>query len=113
MAENLEYKLQSRATDKQKTAREKLLELFQTLPLPPEHLIVKLRLYMRSSVVAKFFYINELYEKVVNIPVVAMDELNSFEFPGETIAFWEAFGSMNYRLYRSRFLSDCLYAVIE
>jgi len=253
MAENLDYKLQSRATEKQKTARETLLELFQTTPLPPEHLLVNLGLYMRSSVVAKFLYVNELYEKIVNIPgvvmefgvwwgqnlalfeslraayepynytrkiigfdtyegypsvsekdgkcdlvalnqyavsenyldhlaalldyhqqenvmshvkkyelvkgdatvsiqdylkehpetiislayfdmqlyeptkvcleaikpyltkgsVIAMDELNNFEFPGETIAFREAFGSMNYRLYRSRFLPDRSYAIIE
>jgi hypothetical protein len=45
--------------------------------------------------------------------VVAMDELNSSEFPGESIAFREAFGSMNFRLFRSRFLPDRSYAVIE
>ncbi len=249
----LDYKLQSRASEKHKTAREKLLELFQNTPLPPEHLLVNLGLYMRSSVVAKFLYVNELFEKIINIPgvvmefgvwwgqnlalfeslraayepynytrkiigfdtyegypsvsekdgscdlvalnqyavsadylehltalldyhqqenvmshvkkyelvkgdatvsigdylkehpetiislayfdmqlyeptvkcleaikpylvkgsVVAMDELNSFEFPGETVAFREAFASMNYRLYRSRFLPDRSYAVIE
>ena len=249
----LDYKLQSRASEKQKSAREQLLELFQTTPIPPEHLLVNLGLYMRSSVVAKFLYVNEIYQQVVAIPgvvmefgvwwgqnlalfesfraayepynytrkiigfdtyegypslsvqdgscdlvalnqyavsenylehlsalldyhqqenvmshvkkyelvkgdatvtigeylgahpetivslayfdmqlyeptlrcleaikpylvkgsVVAMDELNSFEFPGETVAFREAFGDMNFKLLRSRFLPDRSYAVIE
>jgi len=249
----LDYKLQSRASEKQKSARERLLELFQTTPIPPEHLLVNLGLYMRSSVVAKFLYVNELYQQVVAIPgvvmefgvwwgqnmalfesfraayepynytrkiigfdtyegypsvsgqdgscdlvalnqyavsenyeehlsalldyhqqenvmshvkkyelvkgdatvtvseylsahpetivslayfdmqlyeptlrcleaikpylvkgsVVAMDELNSFEFPGETIAFREAFKDINFRLLRSRFLPDRSFAVIE
>lgn len=249
----LDYKLQSRASEKQKTAREKLLELFQTSPIPPEHLLVNLGLYTRSSVVAKFLYVNELYQQITNIPgvvmefgvwwgqnmalfesfraayepynytrkiigfdtyegypstsekdgdcdlvalnqyavsenylehltalldyhqqenvmshvkkyelvkgdatvtigkyleahpetiislayfdmqlyeptlkcleaikpylvkgsVIAMDELNSFEFPGETVAFREAFASVNFRIYRSRFLPDRSYAVIE
>jgi hypothetical protein len=249
----LDYTLQSRASEKQKTARETLLELFQTTPIPPEHLLVNFGLYMRSSVVAKFLYVNELYQQIINIPgvvmefgvwwgqnlalfesfraayepynytrkiigfdtyegypsispqdgscdlvklnqyavsenymehlsallayhqqenvmshvkkyelvkgdatvtigeyldnhpetiislayfdmqlyeptlkcleaikpylvkgsVIAMDELNSSEFPGETVAFREAFGSMNFRLTRSRFLPDRSYAVIE
>ncbi|MEI6206725.1 MAG: TylF/MycF/NovP-related O-methyltransferase [Desulfuromonadales bacterium] len=249
----LDYKLQSRASEKQKSAREKLLELFQTTPIPPEHLLVNLGLYMRSSVVAKFLYVNELYQQIITIPgvvmefgvwwgqnlalfesfraayepynytrkiigfdtyegypslseqdgscdlvklnqyavtenylehlsalldyhqqenvmshvrkyelvkgdatvtigeylgrhpetiislayfdmqlyeptltcleaikpylvkgsVIAMDELNSSEFPGETVAFREAFGSMNFRLLRSRFLPDRSFAVIE
>jgi hypothetical protein len=251
--DELDYKLQSRASEKQMTAREKLLELFQTTPIPPEHLLVNLGLYTRSSVIAKFLYVNELYQQITTIPgvvmefgvwwgqnlalfeslravyepynytrkiigfdtyegypsiseqdgscdlvklnqyavsedylehlsalldyhqqenvmshvkkyelvkgdatvtigeylekhtetiislayfdmqlyeptlmcleaikpylvkgsVIAMDELNSSEFPGETVAFREAFGSMNFRLFRSRFLPDRSYAVIE
>jgi hypothetical protein len=250
---DLDYQTQSRASEKQKKARERLLELFQNSPLPPEHLLVNLGLYMRSSVVAKFLYVNELYQKILEMPgvvmefgvwwgqnlalfesfraayepynytrkiigfdtfkgypsvsdkdgkcdlvalgqyavpenyldhltslldyhqeenvmshvkkyelvkgdasvticqylkehpetiislayfdmqlykptvdclkaikpflikgsIVAMDELNSFEFPGETLAFREAFESMNFRLYRSRFLPDRSYAIIE
>jgi len=249
----LDYNLQSRASQQQKIARGKLLELFQSTPIPTEHLLVNLGLYMRSSVIAKFLYVNELYQQIINIPgvvmefgvwwgqnlalfeslravyepynytrkiigfdtfegypsiseqddscdlvklnqyavsenylehlsalldyhqqenimshvkkfelikgdatitikeyfgkhpetivslayfdmqlyeptincleavkpylvkgsVIAMDELNSPEFPGETVAFREAFGSMSFRLYRSRFLPDRAYAVLE
>jgi len=249
----LDYKLQSRASEKQKEARKELISLFRNTPLPIEHLLVNLGLYMRSSVVAKFLYVNELYERIIKIPgiimefgvwwgqnmalfeslraayepynftrkvvgfdtfkgypsiskkdgkcdlvalkqydvsgnyvdhlgkvldyhqrenvmshikkfeivegdaikttvqylkkhpetiislayfdmqlyeptqmclemikpylvrgsVVAMDELNCPEFPGETIAFREVFGSTGYRLYRSRFLPDRSYAIVE
>lgn len=45
--------------------------------------------------------------------VIAMDELNSADFPGETVAFRETFGLNTYRLVRSRFLPDRSYVVIE
>lgn len=45
--------------------------------------------------------------------VIAMDELNNWEFPGETIAFNEALGIGNYRLIRSQFLPDRTYLIIE
>jgi hypothetical protein len=45
--------------------------------------------------------------------VLAMDELNSADFPGETIAFREVIGLDRYRLVRSRFLPDRSYVVIE
>ena len=45
--------------------------------------------------------------------VLAMDELNSADFPGETLAFKEAIGLDKYRLVRSRFLPDRTYAVID
>jgi hypothetical protein len=45
--------------------------------------------------------------------VIAMDELNSWEFPGETVAFREVIGLDTYRLVRSRFLPDRTYLIIE
>lgn len=45
--------------------------------------------------------------------VLAMDELNSHDFPGETIALREAFGLDKYAIHRSRFLPDRSYIVIE
>jgi hypothetical protein len=45
--------------------------------------------------------------------VIAMDELNSADFPGETVAFREAIGLDRYRLVRSRFLPDRSYVVID
>ena len=45
--------------------------------------------------------------------VIAMDELNASEFPGETIAFRESVGLDRYRLRRSRFLPDRTYFVVD
>ncbi len=45
--------------------------------------------------------------------VIAMDELNSWEFPGETIAFHEVIGLNSYKLRRSGFLPDRTYLIIE
>jgi hypothetical protein len=72
-SEKLEYKLQSFSKENQKIARQMLTHLFKTTPLPDEHLLVNLGLYQRSSVVAKFLYLNELYQHVVKIPGVIME----------------------------------------
>src|SRR5205823_14007309 len=45
--------------------------------------------------------------------VVALDELNCSEFPGETLALREAWGLDRYRLTRSQFLPDRTYLTIE
>src|SRR5882672_2493878 len=68
-----EQRVQTRGSEKQKSARETLLSLFQSNPLPPDQLLTNLGLFMRSSVVAKFLYVNELYEKILNTPGVVME----------------------------------------
>jgi hypothetical protein len=45
--------------------------------------------------------------------VLAMDELNSPDFPGETVAFKEIVGLDRYRIVRSRFLPDRSYVVVD
>lgn len=45
--------------------------------------------------------------------VIAMDELNSRDFPGETIAVKEVLGLDRYHIARSRFLPDRSYIIIE
>jgi hypothetical protein len=45
--------------------------------------------------------------------VLAMDELNTAEFPGETVAFREALGLDRYPMRRSRFLPDRTYVIID
>lgn len=66
-------KLQSRASERQLKARLKLVELFSESPLPVEQLLVNLHLYMRSSVIAKVLYIDELYQEIIGIPGVIME----------------------------------------
>lgn len=66
-------KLQSRKTISQEQNRKDLLSLFDKTPIPPQELAVNLHLYMRSSVLAKLLYINELYELIVEVPGVIME----------------------------------------
>lgn len=68
-----DYQLQSRASEDQKSARKRLLELFKSCPIPDEELLVNLGLYIRSSALAKILYINELYQRIVNTPGVIME----------------------------------------
>lgn len=68
-----EYQLQSRASTNQKSARKLLLDLFRRSPIPEEELLVNLGLYIRSSVLAKFLYLNELYQLILNTPGIIME----------------------------------------
>jgi hypothetical protein len=42
-------------------------------PIPRDELVVNLALYMRSSVLAKVLYVDELYRRIVDIPGVVME----------------------------------------
>ena len=66
-------KLQTRSSNHQQEARLELVKLFEETPIPTEELLVNLPLYMRSSVLAKLLYINELYKMIIRIPGVIME----------------------------------------
>ena len=66
-------RLQTRQTVGQKENRETLSKLFRNSPIPPEELAVNLPLYLRSSVLAKVLYVNELYQLVLETPGVIME----------------------------------------
>jgi hypothetical protein len=67
------YKLESKATLSDKKFRERLYELFNSRPMPDEELMLNLGLYMRSSMVAKFLFLNEAYNMIKDIPGVIME----------------------------------------
>jgi len=62
-----------RASEQQRENRDTMKRLFEQTPLPTEDLLVNLPLYMRSSVVAKFLWVNELYELIVDRPGAIME----------------------------------------
>lgn len=77
-----------------------------------------------QTIVALAYFDMQLYEPtkrcleairphLVRGSVIAMDELNSEEFPGETVAFREVLGLDTHPIRRSRFLPDRSYVVIE
>lgn len=45
--------------------------------------------------------------------VLVMDELNSRDYPGETVAFKEVFQSYRYRLRKSRFFTDRTFVILQ
>ena len=67
------YKLETKSTPEQIAQREKIGKLFQKRPMPDEHFLVSMGLYMRSSALVKILFINELYEYISNIPGVIME----------------------------------------
>jgi|SRR5579872_1149626 len=69
----LNYPLQSFSADDRAEPRKRLMALFESSPLPKEHLMVNLGMYQRSSVVAKFLYLNELYQQIIDIPGIIME----------------------------------------
>src|SRR6516165_9545690 len=65
--------LQTRASPQQQEARRSLADLFERSPLPRDQLLVNLGLYMRSSILAKLLYVDELYQQIVRAPGVIME----------------------------------------
>jgi len=77
-----------------------------------------------ETIVALAYFDMQLYEPtkacleairphLVRGSVLAMDELNAREFPGETVAFREIIGLDRYTMRRSRFLPDRTYVVVD
>lgn len=71
--ENQETRLGIRASEAQRENRENLKRLFVETPLPADDLLVNLPLYMRSSIVSKLLWVNELYELIAPLPGVVME----------------------------------------
>jgi len=68
-----ETRLGIRASEVQRQNRENLKRLFAETPLPADDLLVNLPLYMRSSIVSKLLWVNELYELIAPLPGLVME----------------------------------------
>jgi len=60
-------------SDARYDARDRLVELLKNTPIPNNELLTNLGLYLRSVILAKILYLNELYERVLPIPGVIME----------------------------------------
>jgi hypothetical protein len=72
-------------------AREEILELFKSSPIPDDEILVNLGVYLRSPVLAKILYLNELYQLAQSVPGIIV------EFGvwwGANLALFEAFRSV-------------------
>lgn len=68
-----EHQIQTRASSDQLSSRQELLDLYLSCTIPPEQLLTNLGMFTRSSVVAKFLYLDELYRMIVGTPGVIME----------------------------------------
>lgn len=81
----------ARGSEEEKRAREVLLDLFKSSPVPDDEMLVNLGLYLRSTMVAKVLYLNELYQAIKNLPGIVV------EFGvwwGANLALFESFRSV-------------------
>lgn len=63
----------TRASDNQKENRKALIEMFENSPLPTEDKLINLGLYMRSSYLASVLFLDEMYQKIIDVPGVIME----------------------------------------
>ncbi len=81
----------ARGSEPEQRAREMILELFKASPIPDDELLVNLGLYLRSTILAKILYLNELYQAIRNLPGIVV------EFGvwwGANLALFESFRSV-------------------
>jgi hypothetical protein len=80
-----------RGSGKEVEARKELLDLFKRSPIPDDEMLVNLGLYLRSTQLAKILYLDELYQRIVNLPGIVV------EFGvwwGANLALFESFRSV-------------------
>jgi len=80
-----------RGSEEEVKAREIILNLFKESPIPDAEMLVNLGAYLRSPLLAKILYLNELYQRIENLPGVVM------EFGvwwGANLALFESFRSV-------------------
>ena len=61
---------QNRSADSTLEARKQLYRLFSERPMSDEDLLVNLSMYMRSGSLAKLLFLNEMYQKIIDLPGV-------------------------------------------
>lgn len=80
-----------RGSAEEAKAREIILDLFKKTPIPDAEILVNLGAYLRSTLLAKILYLNELYQEIEAIPGIIA------EFGvwwGANLALFESFRSV-------------------
>jgi hypothetical protein len=63
----------TRASETQKENRQRLVDMFENSPLPAGDKLINLGLYMRSSYLASVLFLDEMYQKILDVPGVIME----------------------------------------
>lgn len=80
-----------RGSEQEIKAREVILDLFKNSPIPDDEMLVNLGAYLRSPLLAKILYLNELYQRIESLPGIVV------EFGiwwGANLALFESFRSV-------------------
>ncbi|MDP3010614.1 MAG: TylF/MycF/NovP-related O-methyltransferase [Methylococcales bacterium] len=59
---------QNRSSESAVQARENLYRLFKERPMKDDELLVNLAMFMRSGSLAKILFLNEMYQKIIDLP---------------------------------------------
>lgn len=62
------YKAESNASNFQHDSRAQLQKMFEESPLPTEDLLFNLGMYTRGTLLVKYLVMNDLYQRIKNIP---------------------------------------------
>jgi hypothetical protein len=62
------YQIETTASHDQVSARQRLVELFEASPLPPDDRLFNIGLYVRGSVLVKFLVMSQVYERIKDLP---------------------------------------------
>jgi hypothetical protein len=54
-------------------ARRELYRLFKERPMKDEYLLVNLSMFMRSGTLAKLLFLNEMYQKILELPGIVCE----------------------------------------
>jgi len=70
---NENYAKPSIGNTRELEARQALLQLYKNTPVPDDDILINLGLFTRSVMLAKYLYLNELYQQILEIPGVIME----------------------------------------
>lgn len=68
-----EFVTNSYSSSKERTNRNRCLELLKTSPIPEEELLYNLMLYINRQNLSRFLYMNDVYQKIINVHGVIME----------------------------------------
>src|SRR5579883_1841847 len=69
----LEFQKLIRSSREENQAREKLLALFKSCPLPDDEVLANLGLFIGRPALSRIFMLSELYRKILNVHGVVME----------------------------------------
>lgn len=67
-AQEQSFQIETTASSAQQRARRRLIEMFENSPLPLDDRLFNIGMYTRSSVLVKFLVLNDIYQRIKNIP---------------------------------------------